>query len=87
MAIGAIDCARMDLGLTIPDDISIVGFDGVGPARWKAYKLTTIRQPVRRMTDAAVEMLLGRIAEPDFCPEQRVFAGELLFGTSAKIVG
>ena len=46
MAIGAIDAARDEFGLAIPDQLSIVGFDGVGPAAWPSYRVTTIRQPV-----------------------------------------
>jgi DNA-binding LacI/PurR family transcriptional regulator len=85
MAIGAIDTARDELGLSIPDDLSIVGFDGVGPAAWPSYRLTTIRQPVRRMTDAAVTMLLERIANPGLPPEVRSFSGALIEGRSARL--
>ncbi|MCA3458604.1 MAG: LacI family DNA-binding transcriptional regulator [Phenylobacterium sp.] len=85
MAIGAIDCAKSTYGFRLPDDISIVGFDGVGPATWASYQLTTIRQPVRRMTAAVVAMLLERIANPGMAPEQRLFGGELLLGRSARL--
>jgi DNA-binding LacI/PurR family transcriptional regulator len=85
MAIGAMDSARANFGLSVPQDISIVGFDGVGPARWLSYQLTTVRQPVRRMTEAAVSMLLERIERPALSPEQRLFAGELISGTSARL--
>ena len=85
MALGAIDAARHDLDLTLPDDLSIVGFDGVGPAAWASYRLTTIRQPVRRMAAAAVTMLIERIETPALPPEVRSFAGALVEGTSARI--
>ena len=85
MAIGAIDSARINFGLEVPGDLSVVGFDGVGPATWLAYQVTTIRQPVRRMTEAAVAMLLERIERPELSPEQRLFAGELLPGSSARL--
>jgi DNA-binding LacI/PurR family transcriptional regulator len=85
MAIGAIDCARNLFGMNIPDDLSIVGFDGVGPATWLGYQLTTIRQPVRRMTQAAVSMLVERVENPGMIPEQRLFGGELLSGRSARL--
>ena len=85
MAIGAIDTARDEFGLSIPDDLSIVGFDGVGPAAWPSYRLTTIRQPVRRMTEAAVTMLLERIANPGLPPEVRNFSGALIEGRSARL--
>lgn len=85
MAIGAMDAARIGLGLKIPDDLSVVGFDGSGPAQWGSYDLTSIRQPVRRMTEAAVAMLVERIEDGAAPPEQRLFAGQLLNGSSARI--
>lgn len=85
MAIGAIDSARINFGIHVPGDLSVVGFDGVGPATWLAYQVTTIRQPVRRMTEAAVAMLLEQIERPGLSPEQRLFAGELLPGNSARL--
>lgn len=85
MAIGAIDSARIHLGLDVPQQLSVVGFDGVGPAKWLAYQVTTVRQPVRRMTEAAVSMLVERIERPELSPEQRLFGGELLPGASARL--
>ncbi len=85
MAIGAIDCARNDFALSVPGDLSIVGFDGVAPAMWSSYQLSTIRQPVRRMTQAAVDMLRERIADPDLPPEVRTFAGAFVEGSSARL--
>lgn len=85
MAIGAIDCARTDFGRQVPDDISIVGFDGVAPAEWASYRVSTIRQPVRRMTDAAVSMVIERISDPSLPPETRSFAGGLIPGNSARL--
>lgn len=85
MAIGAIDAARDEFGLVPPADISIVGFDGSGPATWSSYRVTSIRQPVGRMTEAAVSMLMERMADPDIPGERRLFAGELVMGTSASL--
>lgn len=83
MAIGCIDEARESFGLDVPGDVSIVGFDGVGPARYAAYDLSTVRQPVERMTEAAVAMLIDRIENPDLSAEKRVFSGERIRGGSA----
>ncbi len=85
MAIGAIDCARTQFGINVPHDLSIVGFDGVAPANWASYRVSTIRQPVRRMTEAAVAMLLERIKDPELAPEVRTFAGALVIGASARL--
>ncbi|MGB7404982.1 MAG: LacI family DNA-binding transcriptional regulator [Pacificimonas sp.] len=84
MAIGAVDEARAR-SIAVPGDLSIVGFDGVAPASWESYRLTTIRQPVRRMSAAAVEMILARIVDPSCPPEARNFAGSLIEGASARL--
>ncbi|MDJ0929414.1 MAG: LacI family DNA-binding transcriptional regulator [Gammaproteobacteria bacterium] len=84
-AIGCIDGARGEHNLSVPQQLSVVGFDGVGPAGWAAYRLTTIRQPVRRMTESAVAMLMDRIENPLMTPEKRVFAGIPIGGDSARL--
>lgn len=85
MAIGAVDGARGDLKLDVPHDISIVGFDGVGPGQWSGYQLTTVRQPVRRMTEAAAQMLIERIESPELPPEVRSFGGQFIPGATARL--
>jgi len=85
MALGAMDAARIDCNIAIPENLSIVGFDGVAPAQWRSYRLTTIRQPVGRMTEAAVSMLIERIENPSIGPERRLFAGDLIRGASARL--
>ncbi len=84
-AIGVIDTLRYEYNIKVPEDISVVGFDGVGPATWASFNLTTIRQPVKRMTKAAVEMMLERIDTPSLANEKRVFSGIFIEGNSAKI--
>lgn len=84
MAIGAMDAVRFDLGLAIPDDVSIVGFDGLNQAYWASYNLMTIRQPVSAMVEAAVDMLMARVDSPGLATEKRMFSGELVRGGSAK---
>jgi DNA-binding LacI/PurR family transcriptional regulator len=85
MAIGCIDEARENFGLSVPEDISIVGFDGVGQARYAAYNVTTVRQPVQRMTESAASMLIERIENPELSPEKRAFSGTLIRGSSARL--
>ncbi len=57
MALGVIDTAR-DLGMGIPEDLSVVGFDDVPEASWSTPGLTTVRQPIAEMGEAAFRMLL-----------------------------
>jgi DNA-binding LacI/PurR family transcriptional regulator len=65
--------------------VSVVGFDGSGPATWASYQLTSIRQPVGRMTEAAVSMLVERIEDPALPAERRLFNGQLIAGQSATL--
>ena len=85
MALGCMDAARFQIGLKVPGDISIVGFDGVSAAGWKSYDLTTVRQPVRSMAEAAVAMIMERIENPKLPPEKRTFSGILVDGSSARL--
>jgi DNA-binding LacI/PurR family transcriptional regulator len=85
MAIGCIDEARGGHGIQVPEQLSIVGFDGIHIAFWSGYELTTIRQPVNQMANAAVDILMERIDNPEAPPEKRVLAGSLVKGKSARI--
>lgn len=85
MAIGCMDAARFDFGLEVPSKLSVVGFDGVGPSRWSSYRLTTVRQPVRRMAEAAIALLMDRMETPGLPPEKRLLSGQLIEGSSARL--
>jgi LacI family transcriptional regulator len=59
-AIGAIR-AFQEAGLQVPRDVSVVGFDDIPGAAFHYPSLTTVRQPLRRMGEIAVETLVARI--------------------------
>ncbi len=61
MAIAAMDVARHELGLRIPQDLGVVGFDDVPQAAWGAYDLTTVVQSVELMVDQTVELLMQQV--------------------------
>jgi DNA-binding LacI/PurR family transcriptional regulator len=61
-AIGAMR-AFHEAGLNVPRDISVIGFDDIPAAAFHYPSLTTVRQPLRRMGELAVETLVGRIDE------------------------
>lgn len=60
IGLGAIDAAS-SLGIKIPSEVSIVGFDDVPMAAWEVFQLTTVRQPLADMASAAARMLAERI--------------------------
>lgn len=74
LALGGMDRLRYDLGIKIPTDISVVGFDDIQMAGWPAYNLTTIRQPIAEMVRVTVEL----IAAEDASPARRIVPGELV---------
>ncbi len=61
-ALGVMDAA-FALGLAVPDDVSVVGFDDVAPARWARPPLTTVRQPLQEMAEEAARLALRLRAE------------------------
>ncbi|MDT0174947.1 HTH-type transcriptional repressor PurR [Pantoea sp. RRHST58] len=60
MAMGAI-CAADEMGLRVPQDISVIGYDNVRNARYFTPALTTVHQPKAELGEKALEMLLDRI--------------------------
>lgn len=77
-AIGAVR-AICDAGLRCPEDISVIGFDDISSAAYMVPRLTTVRQPLRRMGEVAVQTLLKRIESPNEpYPEAIMFEPELI---------
>jgi DNA-binding LacI/PurR family transcriptional regulator len=72
MALGALDALRFDLGLKVPADVQVAGFDDIEQAGWGAYRLTTIRQDIAEQSAMVLELLTARIERPDQPPQVRV---------------
>ena len=83
MAFAVIDVLRFELGLRVPEDVSVVGFDDVPPASWPSYNLTTYRQPVDQMVAETVAMLIAKIGAERAEPRQIVLEGGLIIRGSA----
>jgi LacI family transcriptional regulator len=78
MALGALS-ELTDRGARIPGDVSVCGFDDVFPAALVSPSLTSVRQPLRELGEAAVDILVARIAgaiPPD--PVRRLYPTELV---------
>lgn len=80
-ALGVYEAARR-MGLSIPGDLSVVGFDDISLAGWIAPALTTVKQPLAHMAAEAMEIVV-RTAAPSLGPVRRELATTLIVRESA----
>jgi LacI family transcriptional regulator len=80
MAMGTIRALR-DLGKRVPEDISVVGFDGISMARYSVPRLTTVRQDTQRLAERGVDILLHNIERKNR-PVHEVVPFQLIPGES-----
>jgi len=80
-AIGAIEALR-EGGRSVPEEVSVVGFDNLTLSALIEPPLTTVSQPQYEMGLAAAELLFARLAEPSRPPEWKVFRPELIVRAS-----
>ena len=85
MAFAVLETLRCDLGIRVPEDVSVVGYDDVAMAAWKTYDLTTLRQPVNRMVDETVSMLLGMIEKTQVPKGRLEIESQLIIRGSARV--
>lgn len=64
---------------------SIVGYDDVDPARWASYGITSMSQPVGKMVEATVDILMDQITSGDIEAEHRILSGNLVVRNSARL--
>jgi DNA-binding LacI/PurR family transcriptional regulator len=79
MAIGCLQEAA-SAGLRVPDDLSVVGFDGIDAATWTQPSLTTIEQPIAEIAATAIDALQTLIDEPEQAVPSSTFRPRLRQG-------
>lgn len=84
MAFAVMDVLRFELGLRVPQDVSVVGYDDVALAQWPSYDLTTVRQPANRMVAETTQALMTRLSGADETPRRIVIEGPLMIRGSAR---
>lgn len=84
-AFGVLDAVR-DLGLRVPDDVSVIGFDDIPDAQTSIPALTTVRQPMREMGARATRMLLEQIAGETQEPRRIELPTELIVRDTCRAV-
>ena len=85
MAIGAAK-AITDSGLHIPDDVSVIGFDGIEMAYFYNPSLATIKQPTKEIARRSVEVLTSNISGSGEQPNTILLGTQLVKGNSVKKV-
>lgn len=81
MAVGSLKAAR-EARLRVPEDLSIVGFDGIGAASWSEPSLTTLEQPIGEMAECAVQSLQTLFSDSARAVPELVFRPRLRIGGS-----
>ena len=85
MAFAVLDTLRYELGLSVPHDVSLVGYDDIPAAAWRAYNLTTVRQPADQMVAETIDILLNKIAHPPAKSRRIEIASPLIVRGSARL--
>ena len=65
IAFGVLQAA---LGIRIPEDLSVIGFDNLPLADWPSYRLTSVDYPIADTVEAVTERLEQRLATPGLEP-------------------
>ena len=77
VAVGAINAA-VELGLRVPDDVAVIGFDDLPVGRWPIFALTTVHVPFAAMSECVVELLVAQMRGEEAAPAGRTFPTELV---------
>ncbi|WP_263080335.1 LacI family transcriptional regulator [Endozoicomonas sp. Mp262] len=79
LAMGVMDGIRYRKKLSIPDDIGVISMDGISPARYESYDITTISSPVVDEVRCIVDIISGRSFPSK---NSHLFLGELIEGST-----
>lgn len=77
ISIGAIS-AIQKAGLSVPEDVGIIGFNDMEMAGWNNISLTTVRQPVREIILSSIEILTSMVGGDEIKPETKVIPCEII---------
>ena len=77
VAIGALNTA-LEVGLRVPHDLTVIGFDDIAMASWPCFDLTTVNVRMPMMAARAARVLVGRLSGEESPPMQEVFPAEVV---------
>ncbi len=82
-ALGVYEAARI-VGLSVPEDVSVVGYDDLAVARWAGPPLTTVRQQLMEMAQEAAKMVLSLRSAPGSTADRIELATSLVIRGSTR---
>ena len=82
MAAGAIQ-ALVEHGISVPEDVAVMGFDDLSVAQMTQPRLTTMRQPIQEMGTIAIRLLLRLLDGEELETNRIVLNAELVVRESA----
>jgi LacI family transcriptional regulator len=78
IAYGVLDAARLK-AIRVPEELWVIGYNDITMSEWASYDLTTVRQPIGRMAEMSVELLMKRISrESGETPQRKRLEGTLI---------
>ncbi len=77
LSIGALSAAQSG-GLSVPDDIGLIGLNDMKMAGWQNINLTTIRQPIKDIIASSVDLITSLLNEKSRAVEARLFACQII---------
>ena len=84
MAFATLEAARVK-GVSVPGDISVIGYDNGRVGAWPGFRLTTVEQPIALMFESALQMILARATDETVSPETIEVQPRFIFRDSARL--
>ncbi|MGN6766855.1 MAG: LacI family DNA-binding transcriptional regulator [Rhizobiaceae bacterium] len=84
IACGFMDTARHEFGLSIPDELSVIGFDDIEQAGWLSYRLTSFAPPVGELAAAVVDLATMGEAAAEEAPASRFLEAPLVWRDTVR---
>ena len=76
----------LKMGIRIPQDLSLIGFDGIQLCELTSPEITTMAQPIYELGESAAKLLLDMIEGKAVNPAQQEFKVSLKIGQSTKVL-
>lgn len=83
MGVGALKAAAA-LNISVPDELSVIGYDGIALGKTTTPTLTTMAQPIYEIGARSAEILLNQINDPTYTPQNEEFSVQLVERQSTK---